>query len=81
MQEIIHKAPHVFRSEKAASEVRTHYKECLRLWPVPNEQLYISTSQGNTFVVASGPECAPAVVLLHGTMANAAAWMCEVGTL
>lgn len=73
--------PSVFKSEEAAEEVRRRYQELLRLWPVPNEQLYIPTRQGDTFVVASGPKDAPPLVLLHGTMANAAAWMREVATL
>lgn len=71
----------VFKSEQAAAEVRARYQELLCLWPVPNEQLYIPTRQGDTFVVASGPKHAPPLVLLHGTMANAAAWMREVVTL
>lgn len=80
MQEIDHTTPHIFKSEQAANEVLNRYKEYLCLWPVPNEQLYIPTRQGKTFVVASGPKSAPPVVLLHGTMSNAAAWMREVVT-
>ncbi len=74
-------APAVFKTEQAAAEVRTRYQELLRLWPVPNTQRYIPTRQGPAFVVASGPEGAPPLVLLHGTMATAAAWMREVATL
>ena len=80
MNEINHPAPHPFKSEHAANEVLTRYQEYLRLWPVPNEQLYIPTRQGRTFVVASGPENAPPVLILHGTMSNAAASMREVVT-
>jgi pimeloyl-ACP methyl ester carboxylesterase len=81
MQTITQAAPSVFKSEQAAAEVHARYQELLRLWPVPNEQLYIATRQGDTFVVASGPQDAPPLMLLHGTMANAAAWMREVATL
>ncbi|HML21552.1 MAG TPA: alpha/beta hydrolase [Aggregatilinea sp.] len=80
MQEITHTASPVFKSAHAESEVLNRYKEHLRLWPVPNEQSYIPTRQGNTFVVASGPKSAPPIVLLHGTMSNAASWMREVVT-
>ena len=73
-------ATSIFKSEQAANEVLNRYQETLRLWPVPNEQLYIPTRQGETFVVASGPQSAPPVVLLHGTMSNATAWMAEVVT-
>lgn len=71
-------APHVFRSDQAANAVLDRYKDYLRRWPVPNEQLHVQTREGSTFVVASGPEDAPPIVLLHGTMANAAMWMREV---
>jgi hypothetical protein len=80
MQAVEHTTPPVFRSAKAAQDIRRRYEACLRAWPVPNEHLYIPTGQGTTFVVASGPEHAPPVVLLHGTMSTAAAWMREVGT-
>lgn len=80
MQQTDHAAPPIFKSEAAANDVRTRYQALLRSWPVPNEQLYLPTCQGETFVVASGPKNAPALLLLHGTMANAAAWMQEVVT-
>lgn len=80
MQAAAHTTPPVFRSAQAAQDIRHRYEECLRSWPVPNEHVYIPTSQGKTFIVASGPEHAPPVVLLHGTMSNAAAWIREVGT-
>ncbi len=80
MEQTNHTAPSIFKSEAAAVEVQTRYKELLRLWPVPNEQLHIPTRQGKTFVVASGPKDAPPLLLLHGTMANAAAWMQEIVT-
>lgn len=71
-------ASHVFKSDQAARAVLDRYKDYLRHWPVPSEQLYVQTREGNTFVVASGPKDAPPVVLLHGTMANAAMWIREV---
>jgi pimeloyl-ACP methyl ester carboxylesterase len=81
METIDQTAPSVYKSAQAAKEVRDRYRAVLRLWPVANEQLTLPTRQGETFVVASGPTGAPPVVLLHGTMSNAASWMREVGTL
>ncbi len=65
----------VFRSEAAAEAVAGKYREVLELWPVPRTELTVPTRQGETFVVACGPEDAPPVVLLHGAQANAAGWM------
>lgn len=72
---------HVFKSDESAGNVRAQYRDHLRSWPVPNEHLIVSTREGETFVVASGPKDAPAVLLLHGTMSNAAVWVREVATL
>lgn len=68
----------VFRSDKAAAQVEAQYRQVLRLWPVPKTELHIPTRQGATFVVACGREDAHAVVLLHGSQANSAAWMPDV---
>jgi pimeloyl-ACP methyl ester carboxylesterase len=80
MQQQNNTLSHIYKSDHAAIEVLNRYKQYLRLWPVPNEQLYIPTREGKTFVVASGPKNAPALVLLHGTMSNATAWIREVVT-
>lgn len=45
---------------------------------MPNEQLRVPTSQGETFVVASGPPDAAALLLLHGGAANSAMWMGDI---
>lgn len=74
-------AASIYKSEAAANEIRSRYREFLRLWPVPNEQLVVPTRQGETFVIAGGPKDAPPLVLLHGTMSNAGSWMREVVTL
>jgi hypothetical protein len=52
--------------------VRNWYRELLTKWPVPNEQLTVPTSQGDTFVIASGAPDAPPLILLHGTGSNSA---------
>jgi pimeloyl-ACP methyl ester carboxylesterase len=68
----------VYRSAEAAATVEEQYRRVLDQWPVPKTELYVPTRQGKTFVVACGPESAPPVVLLHGSMANSAAWMPDV---
>lgn len=68
----------VFRTDAAAADVAAQYRQVLDRWPVPKLERRIATRVGETFVVVSGPEDAPPVVLLHGSQANAAAWIPDV---
>ncbi|MEX1153278.1 alpha/beta fold hydrolase [Parvibaculum sp.] len=68
----------VYRSAEAAAEVEALYRRALERWPVPKTELHLPTRQGPTFVLACGPEDAPPVLLLHGSMANSAVWMPDV---
>jgi pimeloyl-ACP methyl ester carboxylesterase len=71
----------LYKSESGAALVRERYAKILQHWPVPNQQVRVPTSQGETFVIACGPEDAPPVVLLHGTMINSSMWMREAAIL
>jgi pimeloyl-ACP methyl ester carboxylesterase len=68
----------VFKSSAGERLVRERYRAFLDRWPVPREEVRVATSQGETFVVASGDAGAPPLVLLHGSAANSAMWMGEV---
>jgi pimeloyl-ACP methyl ester carboxylesterase len=68
----------IYKSAEGERAIRERYIEMLKHWPVPNRQLRVPTREGETFVVASGPESAPPLVLLHGGMANSAMWMGDV---
>ncbi|MFD7656418.1 alpha/beta fold hydrolase [Actinosynnema sp. NPDC059797] len=70
----------VYRTEDGAREVRRGYLELLDHWSVPHERVTVPTSQGETFVVVSGPSDAPPVVLLHGSGTNAAMWRDDVAS-
>jgi len=73
--------PGVWKTEAAGEAVRARYAQFLAYWPAENEQLRLPTAQGETFVIASGPRDAPAVLLLHGALANSSSWMGDVGAL
>lgn len=68
----------VYRSAQAAQSIVTQYRQVLARWPVASKELTVPTRHGATFVIGCGPETAPPVVLLHGSQANAAAWMPDV---
>jgi len=69
----------VYRSQTAADRITAQYRTVLDRWPVARTEIIVPTRQGDTFVIACGPEDAPPVVLLHGAQANAAAWMPDIG--
>jgi len=64
----------IWKSEAGRAAVLERYAQFLQHWPTPSAQLRLPTSQGETFVVACGPQGAPAVLLLHGSMANTTSW-------
>lgn len=64
----------IYRSEAGGREIRRRYEDALAAWPVPTAHVRVPTREGETFVVVSGPEDAPPVVLLHGSGANALVW-------
>jgi pimeloyl-ACP methyl ester carboxylesterase len=68
----------VFKTPEGQRVVLDRYQDILRQWPVTSRQLRVPTRHGETFVIASGPEEAPALVLLHGTAANSASWIIDV---
>ncbi|WP_405162445.1 alpha/beta fold hydrolase [Nocardia sp. NBC_01499] len=68
----------IYKSESGASRVRRRYEELLEIWPVPAEHVRVPTGEGETFVVVSGPQDAPPLVLLHGSGANTTMWRGEI---
>jgi pimeloyl-ACP methyl ester carboxylesterase len=69
---------HIYKSSEGERLVHERYLAFLKHWPVPNEQIRIPTSQGETFVVASGAEGTPPLLLLQGGAGNSAMWMGDV---
>ncbi len=68
----------IYTSAAGEQVVMVLYDSLLRRWPVPYTTLNIPTRHGNTFVIASGEEAAPPLVLLHGAGTNSTMWAGDV---
>lgn len=71
----------VFTSPEGKVEIMNAYQAIMDKWPVPYQELTIPTSFGETYVIASGPENAPGVVLLHALSATVTSWYRNIEAL
>jgi len=71
----------VFTTPEGQRETIEAYDAVLRKWPVPYSELDVATGFGDTHVIASGPEDAPPVILLHALFATATSWYRTVDAL
>ncbi|MFI6909477.1 alpha/beta fold hydrolase [Nonomuraea sp. NPDC050394] len=70
----------IYKSREGGLELLGHYRRILDTWPVPAEHIRVPTREGETFVLASGPQDAPPLVLLHGSGANTSMWRADIAT-
>jgi len=71
----------LFTSPEGKAEVMHAYQAVIDPWPVAYQELTISTSFGETYVLASGPKDASPIVLLHAFFATATSWYQNVEVL
>jgi pimeloyl-ACP methyl ester carboxylesterase len=73
--------PSAFKSSRGEAAYFSAYDAAMQRWPVPYEAMEISSRFGVTHVVASGPENAPPLVLLHGYWATLTMWTPNISAL
>jgi pimeloyl-ACP methyl ester carboxylesterase len=70
----------IYRTEAGGQRIRERYVQTLRAWPVPCAHRRVPTREGETFVVVSGREDAPPLLLLHGSGTNSAMWIADIAS-
>lgn len=68
----------IYKSAEGNVAVNQCYREILDLWPVPFEQLKLTTRFGETHLLTCGDKALPPLLLIHGAMANATAWFLDI---
>jgi pimeloyl-ACP methyl ester carboxylesterase len=69
-------ATSVYKTEKGRALVESYYRDLLGTFKaIPFQQFRIPTSAGTTHVIHCGDDLKPALILLHGSMSNSAAWL------
>ncbi len=68
----------IYRSTMGEEKIKKKYQELLRHWPVEKRELCLDTSLGPTFVIASGNEGKPPLILLHGACGNSIMWLKQI---
>ncbi len=71
----------IYKSAKAQTAVHTAYDNLLNQLPPTIEQHYVSTGQGETFVLAAGEPDAQPIVYFHGSLSSAITWASELTRL
>jgi pimeloyl-ACP methyl ester carboxylesterase len=71
----------IFKTSELEKQYMAAYEAVLALWPVPYEPLDVPTRFGMTHIDASGPEDAPAMLLLPGLGANSTQWFPNIAAL
>ena len=73
--------PSHFKTPEGEAAFLAAYDEALESWPVPFERSRSRRVIGTTYVVVSGPEDAPPLVLLHGFFTTLLLWTPNIAAL
>src|SRR5262245_21997668 len=68
----------IYKSPAGEKAIMAWYDALLARWPVQHTTLNIASRHGNTFVIVSGKESAPPLILIHGAGSNSAMWAGDV---
>jgi pimeloyl-ACP methyl ester carboxylesterase len=65
----------LYKSPEVRERLMHIYDAKLKEWPVPYETKYVDTEYGKVYVIVSGPEHAPPVLLIHAASLPSWSWL------
>jgi len=68
----------IFKSEAGREAIIAAYNKIMDQWPIPYEDITISTRHGETHIIACGKRESPPLILLHGSGSNATMWIGDI---
>ncbi len=71
----------IYKSQAGKLEIQKYYDKLLENLEVEHEQINITTSFGNTFLIISGLDSGTPIVLLHGSGINSSMWVSDINEL
>ena len=71
----------IYKSPEIKARLMEIYDEKMAAWPVPYEDIFVDTRYGKVHVIASGPEDAPVILLLHASGVAGWSWKFNVEAL
>ncbi len=71
----------IYKSPQVKARFLEIYDEKMTDWPVPYEDVVVETQYGKVHVLASGPDDAPAMLLLHASGISSWSWKYNLGDL
>ncbi len=68
----------IYRDPGIKQKLMEIYDRRMSEWPVPYESKYLETGYGRVHVIISGPEKAPAIILLHASAMASWSWLYNI---
>jgi pimeloyl-ACP methyl ester carboxylesterase len=70
-----------YKTKEGETAYLSAYKAAMNSWPVPWKEIEVSNRFGTTYVIASGPEEAQPLILLHGFFTTSILWTPNISEL
>jgi pimeloyl-ACP methyl ester carboxylesterase len=71
----------IYKSDERKKQILGFYETLLSQWHQPSRKIILETIFGETFIIESGDNEAPVIILLHGSGSNSAMWIADVKEL